>query len=73
MFIDEKVNSKSHLGYLNLNYEIYEGKTEPSFFAGIGGIINLQKISDGCHTISIRIVHGIDYHTINTDSQICIK
>jgi hypothetical protein len=73
VFIDEKVNSKSHLGYLNLNYGIYEGKTEPSFFAGIGGIINLQKISDGCHTISIRIVHGIDYHTINTDSQICIK
>lgn len=73
VFIDEKVNSKSHLGYLNLNYEIYEGKTEPSFFAGIGGIINLQKISDGCHTISIRIVHGMDYYTINTDSQICVK
>lgn len=73
VFIDEKVNSKAHLGYLNLNYEIYDGKTEPSFFAGIGGIINLQKISDGCHTISIRIVHEMDYYTINTDSQICIK
>ncbi len=73
VFIDKKVNSKSHLGYLNLNYNIYEGKTEPSFFAGIGGIINLQKISDGCHTISIRIVHELDYHIINTNSQICIK
>lgn len=28
VFIDEKVNSKSHLGYLNLNYKIYEGKTD---------------------------------------------
>ena len=73
VFIDEKVNSKSHLGYLNINYEIYEGKTKPSFFAGIGGIVNLEKISDGCHTMSIRIVHEMNYYSINTNSQICVK
>jgi len=73
VFIDEKVNSKAHIGFLNLNYETYEGKTEPSFFAGIGGIIDLQKLSDGCHTISIRIINDVNYYIINTDSQICVK
>ncbi len=73
VFIDEKINSKSHLGILNQHSEIHEGKTKPSYFSGISGIIDLQKVSDGCHIISIRIVHDIEYYVISTDSQICVK
>jgi hypothetical protein len=73
VFIDEYVNSKAYHGFLNSNDNIYGQKTKPSYFAGIGGIIDLQKLSDGCHTISLRIIHEEKYYNINTESQICIK
>jgi hypothetical protein len=73
VFIDDDVNSKAYYGFVNLKYENYGEKNKPPFFAGVGGIIDLHKLSDGCHEISFRIVHDIEYHVINTDSQICIK
>lgn len=73
VFIDEHVNSKAYYGFLNSNNEIYGQKTKPSYFAGIGGIIDLQKLSDGCHTISLRIIHEENYYNISTKSQICVK
>ena len=73
VFIDDGVNSKAYYGFLNSNNEIYGEKIKPSYFAGIGGVIDLQKLSDGCHTISLRIIHEENYYNISTESQICIK
>jgi len=73
VFVDEHVNTKAHYGYLNLNYEIYGEKTEPSFNAGIGGVIDLSTLSEGCHNISIRITHDKEYFIIKTNPQICVN
>lgn len=73
VFIDDDINSKAYYGFLNSNNEIYGEKIKPSYFSGIGGVIDLQKLSDGCHTVSLRIIHEENYYNISTESQICVK
>jgi len=73
VFVDGHVNSKAHYGYLNLNHKVYGEKTEPSYFAGIGGVIDLSKLSEGCHSVTIRITHDVEYFIIETKPQICVN
>ena len=73
VFVDNQINTKAYYGYLHQDYTIYGEKTKPSFFSGWGGVININKLSDGCHDISIRITHDKKYYEIATDSQICIN
>ena len=73
VFIDDHVNSKAHYGFLNQNSEIYGEKTKPSYFAGVGGVIDISKLSEGCHSVSIRFTHNNEYFIIKTESQICVN
>ena len=73
VFIDNTVNTKAHYGFLHQDRTTYGEKTKPSFYSGIGGVVDLHKLSDGCHNISIRIVNDDKYCKISTGSQICIK
>ena len=74
VFVDNKVHSNAYYGYQTpRNNEILGEKTKPSYYAGIGGIIILENLSDGCHDFSIRITHENEYFEIFSDSQICIN
>jgi hypothetical protein len=74
VFVDNKVHSNAYYGYQTpSNNQILGEKTKPSYFAGIGGILILENLSDGCHDFSIRITHENEYYEIFSDSQICIK
>ena len=74
VFVDNKVHSNAYYGYQTpRNNEILGEKTKPSYYAGIGGVIILENLSDGCHDFSIRITHENEYFEIFSDSQICIN
>ena len=74
VFVDNEVHSNAYYGFQSPhNNEIYGEKTKPPYYAGIGGIIILENLSDGCHDFSIRITHENEYFEIFSDSQICIN
>lgn len=74
VFVDNKVHSSGYYGYQSPNNtEILGEKLIPSYYAGFGGIILLENLSPGCHTISIRIVNQNEYYEIPSHSQLCIE
>jgi len=74
VFVDNKVHSNAYYGHQTpSNNQILGEKTKPSYYAGIGGILILENLSDGCHDFSIRITHDNEFFEITTDSQLCIN
>ena len=73
VFVDHQVNTQAYYGYLNYEHKMVEEKTKSAVFSGWGGVIVLNKLSDECHDISVRITHEMKYYEITTDSQICIS
>jgi hypothetical protein len=73
VFVDNQVHSNAYYGYQTPYNGVYGEKIEPSYYAGIGGIFILEKLSDGCHDFSIRITHENTYYEILSDSQLCVE
>ena len=73
VFVDNQVHSNAYYGYQTPYSGVYGEKIKPSYYAGIGGIFMLEKLSDGCHDFSIRITHENTYYEILSDSQLCVE
>jgi hypothetical protein len=73
VFVDNQVHSNAYYGYQTPYNGVYGEKIKPSYYAGIGGILILENLSDGCHDFSIRITHENEYYEIFSDSQLCVE
>ncbi len=73
VFVDNQVHSNAYYGHQTPYNGVYGEKIKPSYYAGIGGILILENLSDGCHDFSIRITHENEYYEIFSDSQLCVE
>jgi hypothetical protein len=69
VIVDDRVHSKADYGFLRKDLNSF-GLGSRSF-SGWYGIIDMKEISVGCHDLSIRIVHDIQYADINTENKLC--
>jgi hypothetical protein len=69
VIIDDNVHNKADFGFLRKDLDSFGLGTRS--FSGWYGIIDTQKISLGCHDLSIRIVNTDKYAEINTENKLC--